>query len=315
VLLDAAVVLEALQPQPQQVLHPDGDGRRVDLCALGLEPLVDVVVGIALDSLQIELTGDLHRRLHAQAIDLDLGELAMHLAHGAHEVRRGEVPQDRLLVRHLRPVAEGLVEILHALLHHRRGLARQHLVGPHLVLEVLHQIGAEDPPQAAERHGQVEVETVAHVLVQVVLGHQEHPELVEPRVAQRQLVARVVLPEPTGPARAGGEVDELLVHLLDTGLLGFLLQEVDEVARGEAGRAALADVGDLAPGQQVFLGCHRQDARLVPTALEHALDDPLDAPVQATEQDRGGVAVGASEGLGGVRPVVLSGDRGHGVLR
>ena len=57
------------------------------------------------------------------------------------------------------------------------------------------------------------------VLVQVVLGHQEHAERVQAGVAQRQLVALVVLPEAAGAARAGREVDELLVHLLDAGLL------------------------------------------------------------------------------------------------
>ena len=315
-LLDAAVVLEPLQPQAQQVVHPDGDAGRVDLAALGLEPAVDVVVRITLDGLQIELAGDLHLGLHAQPVDLDLRELAVDLAHGPREVRRRQVPQHRLLGRRLlRPVPEHLVEVFDALLDDRGRLAGQHLVGPHLVLEVLHEVRAEDAPQAAERHRQAQLEAVAHVLVQVVLGHEEHAERLQPAVTQRQLVALVILAEPAGAAGAGREVDELLADVGHAGLLGFLLQEVDQVARREAGRAALADVGDLAAGQEVVLGGHREDLRLVPGALQHGLDDSFDAPVQAAEQDGGRVPLSAGERLGGVRAVVLSCLRGHSVLR
>ena len=275
---------------------------------------MDVVVRVTLHGLQIELAGDLDRRLHAQAIDLDRRELPVHLAHRPHEVRRGQMPQHRLLRRHRRAVAEDLVEILDALLDDRRGLARPHLVGPHLVLEVLDQVGAEDAPEAAERHRQIEVEPVAHVLVQVVLGHQEHPEALEPAVAQRQLVARVVLAEAAGAARAGGEVDVLLVDRLDADLLRLFLQKVDEIAGREAGRAALTDVGGLAAGEQVFLRRDGQDLRAVPTALEHRLQDALDAPVQAAEQDRHGVALGACEGSRRIRPIVISRYGRHSVL-
>ena len=81
-------------------------------------------------------------------------------------------------------LAERLVEILDALADDRVGLARNHLVGPHLVFEVLHEIGAEDRPQAAERHRQVEIEAVTHgrFLVHLVLRHQEHAKGLEPGV-------------------------------------------------------------------------------------------------------------------------------------
>jgi hypothetical protein len=124
--------------------------------------------------------------------------------------------------RQCRTLAEDLVEILDAFPDDRLGLARQHLVRAHLILEILHEVGAEDAPQAPERHRQVEIETVTHVLVQVVLGHQEHAEALEPGVPERELVACVILPEAAGAAGAGGEVDVLLVDLLDADLLGLL---------------------------------------------------------------------------------------------
>jgi hypothetical protein len=276
--------------------------------------MVIVVVGVALDRLQIELAGDLHLGLHPEPVDLDRRELPVHLAHRAGEVRRGQVPQHRLLRRPRRPVAEDLVQILDALLDDCFGLARVHLVGAHLVLEILDQVGAEDAPETAERHRQVQIQAVAHVLVQVVLGHQEHPEALEPAVAQGQLVARVVLAEAAGATGAGGEVDVLLVHRLDAELLRLLLEEVHEIAGGEAGRTALADVGGLAAGEQVRLRGDGQDLRAVAAVLQHRLQDALDAPVQASEQDRHRVALGAREGAGRVRPVVISRYGRHSVL-
>src|SRR5207237_6454457 len=112
--------------------------------------------------------------------------------------------------------------------------------------------------------------------------------------------------EAAGPAGAGREVDELPGDLLGAALARFLLEEVDEVAGGEAGRAALPDVGDLAAGEQVVLGGHRKDLGLVAAGLEHALDDPLDAPVQPTEEDRHRVALRPRERPRGVRAVMVS---------
>ena len=325
-LLDPRVVLEALQPQAQQVVHPHRDAGRIDLGALGLEPAVDIVVGVPLDGLEIELAGDLHGGLHAEPIDLDGVELPPHLAHGLREIAGGEEPEHRPVRPALRPVPEHLVQELDRFLDHHLGLAGNHFVGPHLVLEVLDEVGAEDRPQAAQRDRQVEIEAVAHrrLLVELVLGEEEHAEGVEPGIAQGQLVALVILAEATGPAGAGGQIDELLVHVLGAGRLGLLLEEVDQVAGGEAGRAALADVGDLAPGEEIVLGGHRQDLRLVAAALQHRLEDPLDAPVQAAEEDRHRIALGAGEGARGIGAVVagprslvsgpFSGCRGHCVL-
>src|SRR5438067_1699624 len=95
----------------------------------------------------------------------------------------------------------------------------------------------------------------------------------------------------------------------------LFLEEVDEVAGGEAGRAALTDVGGLAPGQQVSLRRDGQDLRAVATALQHGLEDPLDAPVESSEQDRHGIALGSGEGSGRVGSVVISRYGCHSILR
>ena len=65
----------------------------------------------------------------------------------------------------------------------------------------------------------------------------------------------------------------------------FRAQEVDEIAGGEAGRAALPDVRHLAAGEQVLLGGQGEDLGPVPAVLQHRLDEPLKAPVEAAEDD------------------------------
>ncbi len=315
--LEAGVVLEFLQPEPQEVVHPDRHRRGIHLGAFGLQPMMDVVVGRALDGLEIELAGDLHDRLGPQTIHLDRREATVDLAQRLREVRRRQMPGQRGPGAARRPPAKDLVEVLDALLDDGVGAPGHDLVGTDLVLEVLHQVRAEDRPQAAERDRQVEVEAVAHhgLLVEVVLGQEEHPEGVEARVAQRQLVALVVLAEAAGAARPGRQVDVALRHFLGADALGFAAEEVDEVARREAGRAALADVGHLAPGQEILLGGDGQDARLISALLEHRLENALGAPVQAAEQNRHRVALTPGEGAGRVRAVRLSDDCGHSFLR
>ena len=66
---------------------------------------------------------------------------------------------------------------------------------------------------------------------------------------------------------------------------------------------------------QIVLRRDRKNLRLVAAVLEHGLQHALQAPVQAAEEDRGGVTLRAREGARRVRAVVLSGDRSHCVLR
>ncbi len=116
--LDAGIFLEALEPEPQEIVHPDRDGGGVDLRAFRLEPAVDVVIGIAFHGLEVELARDLDGGLHAQPVDLDGRELAVDLAQGLREVRAREVPGDGAPGVAGWTGAEDLVEILHALLDH-----------------------------------------------------------------------------------------------------------------------------------------------------------------------------------------------------
>jgi hypothetical protein len=101
---------------------------------------------------------------------------------------------------------------------------------------------------------------VRRPLVQPVLRQQEHPEGLEPRVPQGELVALVVLTEPAGAAGARREVDVAPGDLGRPDSPGLAAQEVDQVPGGEAGRAALPDVGHLAAGEKVLLAGRGQRA-------------------------------------------------------
>src|ERR1700722_15992455 len=80
VAVDPDIVLDLLDIEAEPVIEPDNDGGRIDLRSLGFKPAVNIVVGIALDGLQIELAGDFHDRLRLQPVDLDRFEFAKHLA-------------------------------------------------------------------------------------------------------------------------------------------------------------------------------------------------------------------------------------------
>ena len=212
-----------------------------------------------------------------------------------------------------RPVAEEVVEVLDALLDDGVGLTGDNLVRPHLILEILDEVRAEDRPEAAERHRRVEVETAAHdrPLGQVVLGQQEHAEGAQAGVAESQLVALVVLPEPAGAASAGRQIDVALGRFLDPVLLRLPPDEVDQVARREARGTALADVGDLPAGEKILPRGHGEDLGAIAAVFQHGLDQPLDAPVQPAEEDRHRIALGAGEGPRSICAVVLGDGRGH----
>ena len=80
VAVDADIFLQLLDIDAEQVIEPGRDRRRIDFRPLGLQPAVDVVVGIAFDGLQIKLAGDLHDRLRLQPVNFDRIEFAEHLA-------------------------------------------------------------------------------------------------------------------------------------------------------------------------------------------------------------------------------------------
>ena len=226
------------------------------------------------------------------------------------------MPGHRAIRPASRAIPERLVKELDAFLDDGVRLSRHDLVRAHLVFQILHEVGAEDAPEATERHRQVQVDAVTHggLLVHLVLGHQEHAESVEAGIPERQLVALVVLAEAAGAAGARRQVDVFLRHLGGADLARFLLEEIDEVARGEAGRAALADVGDLASGQKILARRHGQHLRVVAAVLQHGLQDALEPPVQPAEENRRRIALGARERLRGVGAVVLSSRGCHAIL-
>src|SRR5215470_14007916 len=143
---------------------------------------------------------------------------------------------------------------------------------PDLVLDVLQRVGDHDRPDRArdERHVELEAAAFGGTLIDAVLREQEHAERLESHVAERELVALVVLAEAACPAGAGGHVDVLLRDLLGADALRLGAEEVGEVPGREARRTALADVGHLAPGEKILLGRGRQDLRVVAEALHRA---------------------------------------------
>src|SRR6185295_11837725 len=152
------------------------------------------------------------------------------------------------------------------------------------------------------------------LLIHLILGEQEHTERFQSGVAERQLIALVVLPEPAGAAGPGGEVHILIIDLLGADALGLRAEEVDEVPGCKTGRATLADVGHLATGEQIVLGCHRQDAAAIATVLEYRLEHFFQAPMEASEQNRDRVPFGAWKRFRTIGPVMLNRRRHGGLL-
>jgi len=95
---------------------------------------------------------------------------------------------------------------------------------------------------------------VKRALIELVLLDEEHPEGIETEIAERELVALVVLAETAGAAGARGHVDVLVGHALRADALRLGAQEIRQVSGGEARRAALADIGQLATEKEIALG-------------------------------------------------------------
>src|SRR5262249_43287734 len=112
----------------------------------------------------------------------------------------------------------------------------------------------------------------------------------EADVAQRELVALMVLAETAGTAGARRHVDVARRDFCGADLGRLAAQVIGQVAGREAGWTALADVRNFAPGEQILAGRRWQRLRPVPEVLQRRLDEALGAPVQAAEEDGGRLA-------------------------
>src|SRR5262249_34515207 len=140
------------------------------------------------------------------------------------------------------------------------GVAGAHLVRAQLIFQILHGIHDDDAPYGAEREREIELEAAAcrRVLVDAVLPEEKHAERIEADVAQRELVALMVLAERARATGARRHVDVTGRDFRGADLGGLAAQVIGQVAGGEARWTALADVGDFAPGEKILAGRRRQ---------------------------------------------------------
>ena len=209
--------------------------------------------------------------------------------------------------------AERLGQDLDAFRHHCIGLTGMHLVGARPVFEALEHVGAQDAPDRADgqRHVDVQPAPGLGALIGLLLIDQEHAERFEPDIAQRKLVALVILAEAAGPAGTGGDIGVSVRHCPGADPFGLGAQEVGQVASGEAGRAALADIGQFAPGHQVFAGRGRKRARAVSHVLEDGLEHALGPPMQPAEQDLGPLDLLFAHRWGNIGTIMMVRGDGH----
>ncbi len=104
---------------------------------------------------------------------------------------------------------------------------------------------------------------------------------VEPEIAQRQLVALVILAEAAGAAGPCGHVDITIRDRLAAEALRLRVQIVGEIAGGEAGWATLPNIGKLATAHEIVFGGGRKRAGAVAQVLENGLNHAFGAPMQA----------------------------------
>src|SRR6185503_8778908 len=112
-------------------------------------------------------------------------------------------------------------------------------------------------------------------LLEPVLSEQKHAERVEAGIAQRELVALVVLTEAARATGTRGHVNVALSYLIGADVPRLAAQIVGQVAGGEARRTTLPDVGDLAAGEQIIARRRRQDFGAITEVLHRTLDDAL----------------------------------------
>lgn len=117
----------------------------------------------------------------------------------------------------------------------------------------------------------------------------------------------MVLAEAARPAGAGRHIHVASGNFLRARFLRLLAQKIDQVARREARRAALADIGDRATGKKIRLCRRGEDFGLVAKPLQGSLEETLGASVRAAEQDGDVGALVSGERLRLVSSEVLCG--------
>jgi hypothetical protein len=149
-------------------------------------------------------------------------------------------------------------------------------------------------------------------LIRFALVHEEQSKGLETEVAQRQLIALVILTEPASAERAGRHVDVLVRDGLGPDAVAFRTQEVREVAGHEARRTALADVGQFPARRWVGLGCRREWPRVVSHILEYGLHQALGVPRQSAKKDLDAFHFGFCERTRLVTPAMEIAGYDHG---
>jgi hypothetical protein len=118
-----------------------------------------------------------------------------------------------------------LAEKVYAVGHDLVGLALIDLVRSGLIFQVLEHVSQHGCPYRTDCQWQVEFNsaTIDLALIELVLRQKEHSERVQSHIAERQLVALVVLPETTGATGTGGE---MYVFLGDVGHVGMSSKKI-----------------------------------------------------------------------------------------
>src|ERR1700722_9048163 len=172
----AHVLLNPLNMDPNQVVEPYRDRRRIDLGPLSFQPAMNIVVWIALDRLQVKFASDLYDGLRPQAVDLDRLELLEDILESLSKVVSEKMPDHDVPTPTNRGAsAEYRAEVVDTFLYHSIGLAGFQLIGPSLILQALQHIGAEQSPNCSRRKRHVDLKAAArHVaLAQIGLFHEK----------------------------------------------------------------------------------------------------------------------------------------------
>src|SRR5262245_42358069 len=292
-----------------QVHDPGPDRLDHDLRALAFEEAEHVEVAVAFGSLREELARHFDDGLHAQAVDLDLGEP---LAGGLERV--GVFPAEELIEefayvlggvayrqilqeaahlafeRKLAVVLEDVLQVIHALFHHGVSLAGVDFVRADLIADVVDQVAHVQRVEDGQEEIDVHLKPGFGLrLVQAARLLEEHDaESVEARIAQRQPVLRLVHPEAARPAGARREEDMVVNDLLARlALLLQSLQELHQIPDREVGWITLAVIAVLLAGLKSRHVRNRKSLALIPQAFERPVNQLLVLPGETAEEQYG----------------------------